>query len=151
MAQRYMTLKEFLLALLGGGVAVTLVEIVKEAIAWHRNRKAQLEDREEEERKKNTEERIRNLETAVEKVEKMVMILLESQKNSLFDRITHLCKKYIADGQIDVDDLRALKMLYRSYHGYTDDNGVYHEGVGGNGDLEDLMKIVEKLPLKDLK
>lgn len=144
-------MKEFLLALLGGGVAVTVVETIKEAIAWHRNRKAQLEDRREEELKRKTEERIRNLETTVEKVEKMVMILLESQKNSLFDRIQYLCKKYIAEGAIDVDDLRALNALYRSYHGYTDDHGVYHEGVGGNGDLEDLMRIVRKLPLKDLK
>ncbi|MBE6724990.1 MAG: hypothetical protein E7576_07325 [Ruminococcaceae bacterium] len=85
-------MKEFLLALLGGGVAVTVVETIKEAIAWHRNRKAQLEDRREEELKRKTEERIRNLETTVEKVEKMVMILLESQKNSLFDRIQYLAR-----------------------------------------------------------
>lgn len=131
-------MEDILLALLGGGVAVTIVEAVKEAIAWHRNRKAQQEDRAAEKEEKKTEERISNLESDVSKIMKLTSALVESQKNILFDRIQYLCRRYISEGEIDFDDLRGVNNLHHSYH----------DGLGGNGDLDVLMEQVRKLPLK---
>jgi len=131
-------LEEILLAILGGGVAVAIIEAVKEAIAWRRNRKAVKEDRVEEKKEKQFEERLTGLEEEVSDMKKMMAALVDSQKNVLFDRIQYLCRRYIADGEVDFDNLRGVNALHNSYH----------NGLGGNGDLDALMKQVQSLPLK---
>lgn len=131
-------MEEILLAILGGGVAVAIIEAVKEAIAWRRNRKAAKEDRVEEKKEKQFEERLTGLEEEVSDMKKMMAALVDSQKNILFDRIQYLCRRYIADGEIDFDNLRGLNALHNSYH----------NGLDGNGDLDALMKQVHSLPLK---
>lgn len=133
-------MQEILLALLGGGVAVTIIEGIKEAISWHRNRKAEQEDKAEAkaDTSKEMDERITKLEEGIEKLNRMMENLIESQKNLLFDRIKYLCRCYISDGEIDFDDLRSLNALHNSYH----------SGLGGNGDLDVLMEQARKLPLK---
>lgn len=131
-------MEDILLALLGGGVAVTIIEGIKEAIAWRRNRKALQEDRAAENEEKKTEERISNLESDVSEIKALASALVESQKNILFDRIQYLCRRYISEGNIDFDDLRGVNNLHHSYH----------DELGGNGDLDVLMEQVRKLPLK---
>ena len=56
----------------------------------------------------------------------------------LYDRIRHLGQKYINDGLVDFDDRRILNEMHKSYH----------DGLGGNGDLDVLMQQVNALPLK---
>lgn len=131
-------MEDILLAILGGGVAVAIIEAVKEAISWHRNRKAQREDRAEEKKEKQFEERIGHLESDMGEVRTLVTALVDSQKNVLFDRIQYLCRRYMAEGEIDFDDLRGVNALHNSYH----------NGLGGNGDLDALMKQVHSLPVK---
>lgn len=131
-------MEDILLAILGGGVAVAIIEAVREAISWHRNRKAQREDRAEEKKEKQFEERIGHLETDMGEVRTLVTALVDSQKNLLFDRIQYLCRRYMAEGEIDFDDLRGVNALHNSYH----------NGLGGNGDLDALMKQVHSLPVK---
>lgn len=46
-------------------------------------------------------------------------------------------KGHIRDGEISVDDRRQL-------HKWHD---LYHNGLGGNGDMDKLMAEVDKLPL----
>ena len=108
------------------------------AISWHRNRKAQREDRAEEKKEKQFEERIGHLESDMGEVRTLVAALVDSQKNVLFDRIQYLCRRYMAEGEIDFDDLRGVNALHNSYH----------DGLGGNGDLDALMKQVHSLPVK---
>lgn len=134
-------MEDILLAILGGGVAVAIIEAVKEAIAWHRNRKAHIEDRAEEREEKQFEERLTGLEAEVSDMKQMMTALVDSQKNVLFDRIQYLCRRYIAESEIDFDDLRGVNALHNSYH----------NGLGGNGDLDALMKQVQSLPLKAKK
>ena len=53
------------------------------------------------------------------------------------DRIVHLCKSYLDQGWIDVDDYENLhKYLYLPY-----------KAMGGNGTAENLMEQVKKLPM----
>ena len=61
-----------------------------------------------------------------------------SQKLMLYDRIRYLGLKYIQDGAVDFDDRRILKEMH----------DCYHERLGGNGDLDNLMREVNRLPLK---
>ena len=56
----------------------------------------------------------------------------------MFDKIRDLGLKYIQNGEVDFDDRRILKEMHTSYH----------EGLGGNGDLDALMDSVYELPLK---
>lgn len=46
-------------------------------------------------------------------------------------------KEMIAAGQTTVEELRVLRQWHQ----------VYHEGLGGNGDADELMKAVGALPL----
>ena len=56
----------------------------------------------------------------------------------LYDRIRFLGQHYINAGQVDFDDRRILNEMH----------GCYHNGLGGNGDLGNLMRDVNALPLK---
>lgn len=59
----------------------------------------------------------------------------------MFDKIRHLGLKYIEAGEVDFDERRILKEMHTSYH----------DGLGGNGDLDSLMESVYELPLKGAK
>ena len=123
-------IREVLIAVLTGGVIVAIIEGVREFLTWRRNRKAVLEDRQ-----------ALNSDKRLEKVERQVEALVESQKYILYDRIRFLGQSYIADGEIDFDDRRILNDMHRAYH----------SGLGGNGDLDILMNEVNKLSLKKTK
>lgn len=56
----------------------------------------------------------------------------------LYDRIRFLGQKYITDKKVDFDDRRILNEMH----------SCYHNGLGGNGDLDVLMHEVNALPLK---
>lgn len=47
-------------------------------------------------------------------------------------------KEHLIDGQITLEDKRAIHKWHE----------LYHEGLGGNGDADLLMKQVDALPLK---
>ena len=56
----------------------------------------------------------------------------------LYDRIRFLGQKYISEQSVDFDDRRILNEMHK----------CYHNGLGGNGDLDVLMHEVNALPLK---
>lgn len=51
--------------------------------------------------------------------------------------IQERAKSHIKDGKITLDERRSL------HHWHS----LYHDGLGGNGDADDLMDAVDKLPL----
>lgn len=118
---------EYLLAILTGGVAVAVVEGIKEYLRWKRERKAKKEDRE-----------AVNLDSWRKQTDDKIDALVESQKFQLYYSIKTLGQKYIAEGEVDFDDRRILRQMHDSYH----------SGLNGNGDLDSLMEEVDKLPLK---
>ena len=67
--------------------------------------------------------------------------LKQGMKWLLYDRIRFLGLAYIEDGAVDFDDRRVLREMH----------SVYHEGLGGNGDLAIIMWQVDDLPLKEGK
>ena len=54
---------------------------------------------------------------------------------AMCNRIKYLCKCYIKDGRIDLDDYEDLKRMHEAY-----------KRLGGNGFVDELMKKVGKLP-----
>ena len=118
---------EYLLAVLSGGAAVAVIEGVREALKWRRERRAVLSDR----HALRIDERFLAL-------ERQNGIQSEALKYILYDRIRYLGSQYIERGEIDFDDRRILNAMH----------GVYHEGLKGNGDLDTLMAQVNSLRLK---
>lgn len=55
----------------------------------------------------------------------------------LYDRIRYLGLHYVEAGEVDFDQRRILREMHT----------VYHYGLEGNGDLDQLMDTVGKLPL----
>ena len=114
----------------GGGVCVAIIGGIRESLAFHRERKAQKEDRKE-----------LDLDNRLCKIESQLLAQGEAMKYILYDRIRYLGQAYIFDGEVDFDDRRIL----------NDMHSVYHNGLGGNGDLDILMSEVNRLPLKSGK
>ena len=70
--------------------------------------------------------------------DKDIEALKSASKWMLYDRIRYLGLKYISEGLVDFDDRRVLNEMHN----------CYHDGLGGNGDLDNLMHKVNDLPLK---
>ena len=118
---------EYFIAIMTGGVAVAVIEGLKEWLRWRRDRKAKKEDNAE-----------LNLEGRLSLMETQNTAQIEALKYLLFDKIRHLGQKYIAKEEIDFDERRILNSMH----------SVYHNGLGGNGDLDNLMDEVNSLKLK---
>ncbi len=67
-----------------------------------------------------------------------ILALCNAQKIVMLDRIRHLGQQYIEAGEVDFDDRRVLNAMHESYH----------NGLGGNGDADVIMRDVNALPLK---
>lgn len=118
---------EILIAILSGGAAVAMIEGIREGIARRYERR---------ERKEALAER--KIEQRLTKMEAQNTAQSEALKFILYDRIRYLGQAYISDGEIDFDDRRILNAMHEAYHG----------GLNGNGDLDNLMRGVNALPLK---
>ena len=70
-------------------------------------------------------------------MERRIDAMADCLMASTMDRIQYLCKCYIKDGCVDVEDLRRLHIMHEKYH-----------NLGGNGDLNNLIEQVDNLPLK---
>lgn len=111
------------LSILGGGVAVAIINALRDRWSWKRGQK----DR----KRLDVEQEITDLKTTVGAIK-------EGLRYVLYDRIRFIGQAYIAEGKIDFDDRRVLNDMHKSYH----------SGLGGNGDLDNLMGEVNRLPLK---
>ena len=118
---------DILIAVLSGGAAVAVIEGVREWLSRRDERKA----KKEELAQKNIEKRLSVL-------EQQNAVQSEALKYMLFDRIRYLGRRYIAAGEIGFEDRRTLHEMH----------AVYHDGLGGNGDLDQLMRDVNELKLR---
>lgn len=121
------TIISVLIALISGGVGAAIVKLIGDHLAFKREQKSKKEDR----AALNSEERLKSIEQKTDAQSTALKFIL-------YDRIRFLGQAYIDDGEIDFDDRRILRDMHRSYH----------DGLGGNGDLDILMKQVDALPLK---
>lgn len=131
-------MNNLLAAILSGGVAVAVIEGIKEALAWRRNRKAAKEDKAEQKKEDAEKQASLRTEERLQAIEAKTDAQSEAIKYILYDRIRYLGQAYIDEGEIDFDDRRILNDMHRSYH----------SGLGGNGDLDVLMREVNNLRLK---
>lgn len=128
---------ELLGYLLTGATAAAVIKLLDNLIIWHLNRKAKKSDEAEAEEKAE-ERKAENDEKEWKKhTDETIEALAIGVRVILMDRIRYLGQEYIKDGEVDFDDRRLLNQMH----------SVYHNTLGGNGDLDILMKEVDELPL----
>ena len=134
------TLKTFLIAFFGGSAGVAIINALAERWKFRAERKAKKEDRMEEkdDRLDKLTKLVESLTRAQEEMAAQLEALREAQKCVLLDRVIWLGQGYIRAGEIDFDDRRRLREMHNAYH----------QGLGGNGDADAIMKAVDALPLK---
>lgn len=120
-----MDFSTILSALIAGGVAAAIVKLAESVIVARVHIKAQ------EERMSHAEKQVKDILASVQTNTYAMRVLLR-------DRIKYLSRSYITVGVIAYDDRRDLFKMH----------GVYHNELGGNGDLDSLMQQVERLPIK---
>ena len=113
-------------AVAGGAGGAAIINGINE----RKLHKIQHREAQEDKKELRVEERLNTLE---EKVDAIV----EANKYIMFDRIRYLGQRYIDAGEISFDDRRILNSMH----------AVYHNGLGGNGDIDKLMDDVNDLPL----
>lgn len=118
---------KILLGFLGGGIGVEIIKAVAGRLDFKRRRRAAKEDQQS-----------MDMEQELNCLKQTVAAIKDGMKFVLYDRIRFLGQAYIADGEIDFDDRRILNNMHQSYH----------NGLDGNGDLDNLMGEVNRLPLK---
>ena len=90
---------EILISILSGGAVVAVIEGVREAISWRRNRKASREDKAEEKQEYEQRQSDLKTETRLSSIEKKMDAQNEAMKYVLYDRIRFLGQAYIDAGK----------------------------------------------------
>lgn len=127
-------MNELLLCVLSGGVAAACIKALESLLTWKLNRKASQEDRAEELRLAGEKE----LEASIEALQVSVEELRAGEKIILYDRVKYLARSYVEDGEIEFNDREDLLAMH----------SIYHEQLGGNGNLDALMDQVMALKVK---
>lgn len=134
------TVEIIVTCVLSSSVVTTIISSIKEVVLWKFNRKAKLDDDKAEKEEDNKDvytilnKQGKQLKTITEKVES----LCECDKLLMQDRIKNLILHYIEVGEITYEERSFIHKMWNNYH----------YGLGGNGDLDDLMTILDELPIK---
>lgn len=133
-----------IVCILSSTLAATVVTSIKELIMWRLNRKAKLEDDDNEQEDTNTElknilndhqECLERVAKSIEDLEKKLSLSLENDKIILKDKIKYLVLKYVEVGEITLEEKQAINHMWH----------IYHFDLHGNGDLDDLMDMLESI------
>lgn len=117
-------------AIAAGATGAALVKLLDNVIMWFLGRRAKKQDNADE-KEKNLEQRKTELERKVDAIADCVAILS-------IDRLQNCCKQCIHDQEISLADRQRIHAMYAKAH-----------AIGVNGDLKDLLHMVDELPLID--
>ena len=139
-----MGLETIIVCILSSTVAATIVTSIKELILWRLNRKAKIEDNSQESQNSELkqilsdhQESLEKLVKSIEDLEKKLSLSLENDKIILKDKIKYLILKYADVGEITLDEKQAINHMWH----------IYHFDLHGNGDLDDLMEMLESIKI----
>lgn len=121
-------------AIATGVTGAAVIKLIDNVVQWCLQRKAAKEDRTLDDDRAE----IKKIKQWEKDMEDKVNALINADRYIMFDRIRYLGQKYVAEKEVDFDDRRILNQMH----------DVYHNELGGNGDLDELMKAVNALPLK---
>lgn len=125
---------QVLMTVIGGAVGAAIVTGIFGIIMWKLNRKAQVEDRQEDKEQASADA----LKAEVETINEQLSGLTVAMRMLMYDRIKHLGNSYLKRDSISSEELADLIEMHR----------VYHDTLKGNGFLDTLMEKVKALPVK---
>jgi len=126
--------EEILKSFLGGAGGAALIAGLFGIWQWWLNRNAKKEDQAVTQRAADCKARGEDL----ARVENQVKALYKANRIQMYDRIKHLGKSYISQGKISPEDLEDIIDMHK----------CYHDDLGGNGFLDEIMEQVKHLPIK---
>lgn len=127
-----------LIAIISSGATAAVVKAIDNWLSWRRERKAKHEDDDLEKKEQIINDRLNTIEKKTDCIQELLDSLKEGMKYTIYDRIRHIGQAHINVGEIDFDDRRILNNMHH----------CYHDGLGGNVDLDKLVQEVNSLPLK---
>lgn len=83
-------------------------------------------------------DRRKRKDTVEDRIEDKDAALKQGIKLLLADKIQYLGLRYIEEGEVTFSNKKMLNEMH----------SVYHKGLGGNGDFDDLMEEFNELPIK---
>lgn len=140
-----------IMAFVCGAGGLAIINIIQQRWQWRQERKAKKEDRAADRTDqlekissklddyvKKQEAFNKQAEKRFEEMEKKDNNQTTALKYVLLDRIRYIGQSYIKHGEVTFSERRILRELH----------DCYHNGLGGNGDADDIMRDVGNLPLK---
>lgn len=127
-------MENWMYAIATGVTGAAVIKLIDNAVQWYLQRKAAKEDA----KISDDKAELKKIKQWEKNMEDKVNALINADMLIMLDRIRYLGQRYVADNEVDFDDRRILNQMHKSYH----------DDLGGNGDLDELMKAVNALPLK---
>lgn len=125
---------ETLKAFLSGAGGAAMIAGIFGLWQWWLNRKAKKEDQEAQDSANSRKAR----DADIARIETQVQALYTANRIQLYDRIKHLGKSYIAQGEVSAEDLEDLIEMH----------DCYHNDLNGNGFLDEIMEQVKHMRIK---
>lgn len=123
------------IVVLSGATGAALVAGIFSLLKWLLDRKAAKADREEA-KKEKAEEAVA---MADKNLNQKVDALCVAVRELLYDRIKHLGKAYLRQGDITTEELEDFLSMHK----------IYHNTLEGNGFLDEIVRQVKALPIKE--
>lgn len=127
-------MENWMYAIATGVTGAAVIKLIDNVVQWYLQRKATKEDA----KISDDKAELKKIKQWEKNMEDKVNALINADMLIMLDRIRYLGQRYVADNEVDFDDRRILNQMHKSYH----------DDLGGNGDLDGLMKVVNALPLK---
>ena len=140
-------MNEVVIAILGGSAGAAVINGIVKLTELIVNRKTQKADRAEAKADNDRlqdnditelKDDIKSIKESINVLTKSNEDLIESERETLGDRIKHLGLKYIEQGYVWSNDLEDLIRMHK----------VYHDTLKGNGFYDTLMASVRALPIR---
>lgn len=142
---------EVMRSLLTSSVLVSVIAVIGNVLMFILNRRATKKDRQDDSEDKISmiEKRISQLEIdrdndrrlfreTIRDITESLIDVKDGQKVILYDRILYISRKFILEGSISYEDKTNLNKMY----------SVYHNQLGGNRDLDTVIRDINELPTK---
>lgn len=127
-------MENWMYAIATGVTGAAVIKLIDNVVQWYLQRKAAKEDA----KISDDKAEFKKIKQWEKNMEDKVNALINADMLIMLDRIRYLGQRYVADNEVDFDDRRILNQMHKSYH----------DDLGGNGDLDELIKAVNALPLK---
>lgn len=123
-----------LVTIFAGATGAAIIKLIDNVVQWFLTRK----DKKDAAKAKQKSDTMIALEAYIEHADKQFELICDCVAILAIEQLTWTCKQAIHNKQISLGDRQRIHAMYTKAH-----------AIGVNGDLTDLLTIVDELPLID--